>query len=390
MARALGIDPGTRSFDLVVVEEGRVVWERSVDTVRVAEEPSSLVETVEEAGDVDLIAGPSGYGAPLIYNQEIADPEVFAREILLLTRREDLEEGVRRGEVGIAVYKAIVDVVKELHARRLPVVYIPSVVLLPTVPSSRKFNKLDMGTADKMAIAALAVHEQCERLGLELSDARLIVVEMGFGYNAAVAVNSGRIVDGLGGTLTHMGFLTIGAVDAEVAVAGRSWTRSDVFYGGAATICESLDLDFVVEEGLRGVEPYASVLEALVDSVSKAARALTSTVKEPREVVLSGRLAKNEGLLKLVSSELSDVAPVVKLRGLPGSKLAKEAAQGYALIAEGLSGGFFKPLVDHLRIAEARGTVMSWLHHPRLAEAKERLLRVYRASIKEEAIKRVL
>ncbi len=384
------MDPGTKSFDLVVVEDDRVVWERSVDTVRVAEEPSSLVEAVEEAGDVDLIAGPSGYGAPLIYNHEIIDPEVFAREVLLLTRKEDLEEGIKRGELGIAVYKAIVDVVKEFHARRLPVVYIPSVVLLPTVPTSRKLNKLDMGTADKMAIAALAVHDQCERLSLELSDARLIVVEMGFGYNAAIAVESGRIVDGLGGTLTYMGFLTMGAVDAEVAVAGRSWARSDVFYGGAATICGSLDPDFVIEEGLKGVEPYASALEALVDSVSKAARALTSTVKRPREVVLSGRLTRNEDLFKLVSDALSDVAPVVRLKGLLGSRLAKEAAQGYALIAEGLAGGFFKPLVDHLRIAEAKGTVMSWLHHPRLAEAKERLLEACRASIKEEALKHIL
>ena len=46
--------------------------------------------------------------------------------------------------------------------------------------------------------------------------------------------------------------------------------------------------------------------------------------------------------------------------------------------------------MDHLRVAEAKGTVMSWLHHPRLAEAKERLLEAYRASIKEEALKRVL
>ena len=52
MARALGIDPGTRSFDLVVVDGPRAVWERSIDTVDVAEDPRKLLDAIEKAAEM--------------------------------------------------------------------------------------------------------------------------------------------------------------------------------------------------------------------------------------------------------------------------------------------------------------------------------------------------
>ena len=140
--RALGIDPGTRSFDLAVIEDKSVVWEKSIDTLRVAEDPGSLIKAIEAAGDVDIIAGPSGYGVPVTFNHEIIDPRRFALEVLLLTREEDLKIGVDRGEIGIRVYEAITKVVIELNKRALPVCYIPSCILLPTIPSYRKVNKV--------------------------------------------------------------------------------------------------------------------------------------------------------------------------------------------------------------------------------------------------------
>ena len=66
MVKGLGIDPGTMSFDIAVVENDRVVWEKSISTIEVAKNPSVLVKGVEEAGKVDVIAGPSGYGTPAV------------------------------------------------------------------------------------------------------------------------------------------------------------------------------------------------------------------------------------------------------------------------------------------------------------------------------------
>ena len=55
---------------------------------------------------------------------------------------------------------------------------------------------------------------------------------------------------------------------------------------------------------------------------------------------------------------------------LPGAWV-KHAAQGAALIAEGLCSGVFAPLIDNLKLREASGTVLDWLTHPRAAEVRE-------------------
>ncbi len=382
MAIAMGIDPGTKSFDLVVIEDDRVIWEKSIETIDIAKNPFKLIDVIEEAGRVDLIAGPSGYGVPVTCNEDIIDPWRFALEVLLLTREEDLKEGIARGEIGIAVYEAIAKVVVELWRKKLPVCYIPSVILLPTVPYHRKINKLDMGTADKLAIAVLAVYDQSKRLSIEYSDTSFILVELGFGYNAVIAVEDGLIVDGLGGTISSTGFLTIGPIDAELAVMGRLWSRSDVFHGGIAEICNTFDISKVIEGYKRGEEPYESALEAMIEGVVKAVYSIRYSVRKPREVILSGRYTRIRDIVGMIRERLEDIAPVVKLKGLENARIAKEAAQGYAVIAEGLAGGFFRDLISYMRIRDASGTVMNYVFHPRLIEAKKKLLDTYAETVK--------
>jgi len=381
--KALGIDPGTRSFDLTVVDGEEVVWEDSIDTTAIAENPQSLIEAIEEANEVDIIVGPSGYGVPITFNRDIIDPRRFALEVLLLTRDEDLRSGVEKGELGIRVYEAIVKVVVDLWRRDLPVCYIPSCILLPTIPAYRKINKLDMGTADKMAVAALGVFDQSSRESVDYAEVNFILVEMGFGYNAAIAIDGGRIVDAVGGTLFQTSFLSMGAVDGEIAVMGREWIRSDVFHGGVADICGTLSLDEAIDEYERFEEPYYSAMESMLEGLEKTVRSLTSSVKEPREILLSGRYARHERLRNLVCERLGEIAPVRQLNNLPGAKISKEAAQGYAIIGEGIAGGVFSDLIKHMRIDEARGTVLNWVFHPRLKNAKERLLKTYIETVRE-------
>ncbi len=55
---------------------------------------------------------------------------------------------------------------------------------------------------------------------------------------------------------------------------------------------------------------------------------------------------------------------------LPGAWV-KHAAQGAALLADGLCGGVYAPLVEWLKLRDASGTVLDWLTHPRAAGVRE-------------------
>ena len=66
MPRVVGVDPGTQSFDLCGLDDGRVFLEASIPTDAARRNPSALVERLEAALPLDLIAAPSGYGLPLL------------------------------------------------------------------------------------------------------------------------------------------------------------------------------------------------------------------------------------------------------------------------------------------------------------------------------------
>ena len=388
MVRALGIDPGTKSFDLVLIDGPKVVKEVSIETVEVAKDPSVLTEAIKELS-ADIIAGPSGYGTPLVFNNEIVNPRGFALEILLLSTEDDIRRGIELRELGIAVYDSLVKVVEELWREGLNVCYIPSVKLLPTVPTHRKINKLDMGTADKLAATVLGIYDQSRRLGISYDEVSFIYVELGFGYNAVVGVVGGKVVDGLGGTLVPMGFLTIGPVDTELVVAGGKWFRSDVFHGGVSDVCGVKDINELIEAVSNG--ECLDGFSAMIESVIKAVHAVRGTsVKEPKEVLISGRLVRYDEIRKVIEEKLSSIAPIKRVEGLEGASISKEAAQGYALIAEGIAGGYFRELVDHVGIREARGTLGDYLYHPKLRGFREKLVRAYERYLRREVLHRVL
>lgn len=376
MVRVLGIDPGTFSFDLCALEDAKVVYEKVIPTPEVAKEPRLLVDGCRDALPLDLIVGPSGYGVSLTYLDAIDEPEEFTITALLLSRPEDIEEAYKRGELGAMVYKAMAVAVAQLKELGTPVCFIPGVIHLPTVPPERKVNKIDMGTADKMCVAVLGVYDQARRLGLNYSEVSFILVEMGFGYNAVIGVDGGRIVDGVGGTSGGIGFLTIGSIDAEVVQLVGRWERSDVFYGGVRDITgKAIPEDFVAHA--KTDELCKLAWKAMMESVEKSVAAVKVSVPKPREILFSGRLTRIPEIREELISRLSKYGEVRPLGHLEGAKLTKETAQGYAIVADGIAGGEFKELVEWMKIKEATGTALDYIFHPKGRTLRELLSRWY-------------
>lgn len=381
MVKVAGIDPGTKSFDIVCIDGDRVVYEKSLETVEVARNPDILIDAIDSI-DVDYIVAPSGYGVPVTRGGEVLDPRRFATEILLLSSEDDIKKGVEAGEIGIWVYEALAKTVEHLVNRYgNRVLFIPSIIQLPTVPFYRKINRIDMGTVDKLAATFLAIYKEASNKGIDYSDVNIIVVELGFGYNATIAVRKGKIVDGIGGTVASIGTLTSGAIDLEVASHSEKWYRWDVFYGGIFHIAKKYDLSIFAEAYKKSEEPMASLFIGFIEGVAKDIARMSISVPNAEKILLTGRHSR----IPLVIDMLKELIPDIEVERsdvLKGASISKEAGQGYAAIGEGIVGEKFTELVKHIEIEKACGTVVDYIYHPRAEEFKKRILKTYRDVVK--------
>lgn len=79
-----------------------------------------------------------------------------------------------------------------------------------------------------------------------------------------------------------------------------------------------------------------------------------------------------------VTARLHSLAPTRSLIGLTDAQgrplQSKSAAQGAALIANGLAGGRYQTLVDGMRLREAHGTVLDYLYVRGAAQLRERFV----------------
>lgn len=364
--RVLGIDPGTRSFDLCGLEDGQVFFEEVLNTFELAKRPSSLIEAVERAMPLDLIAGPSGYGVELTYlrDMKIEDLRNWYLTYILLLREEDLAAGLERGDPGISVYSAMVETAMEMKRRDWPVCYLPGVIELPTIPTHRKINKLDIGTADKMCIGILGAYDQSQRFEIPYSKVSFILVEMGFGYNAVLGVSGGKIVDGIGGTTGGIGFLSAGSLDLELVQLVKNWDKSDVFTGGGASV-SGKSYPEEIADSMEEDENCKIAGRGMIESLVKGAASMMVSVPDAKEILISGRLTRIRKFKEELIKELSKFAPTREIRWLPGVGRVKEAAQGYAVVADGLMGGKFSKLVNWMEIEKARGTALDYIYHPK-------------------------
>ena len=380
--RVLGVDPGTKTFDIAVIEDGEVKAEKSIPTEEIAKDPNVLINAIESF-DVDYVVGPSGYGVPPTMGSDVIDPRRFAVEVLLLSTEDDIKRGVAAGEIGIWVYDALAKTVEHI-VRTLgnKTLFLPGIIHLPTVPWYRKINKVDLGTVDKLAASFVALYSYSQREGIDYDKVNAIVAELGFGYNAAIAISNGKIVDGIGGTVASIGTLTSGALDLEVVAHESSWERWDVFHGGIFYYGKVYDMQELVNGYQRSEEPYASLLLAFVEGVAKdIMRARISTPKAD-VVLLTGRHSKYDLVVKLLKEYLRDL-DVEPAGLLKGAVISKEASQGYAAIGEGLMGGTFSDLVKYMQIDKACGTVADYVIHERASRFRERVLKSYLETVRK-------
>ena len=334
MPRVIGIDPGTVSIDLCGLEDGAVFLERSLPTAEALADPEAFVSLLEEAGPLDLVAGPSGYGLPLVRASEASEDDLRLAYLAV--------EGDKGGIGGLR------RLARSLARSALPVVFTPGVIHLVSVPTHRKVNRVDMGTADKVCAAALAIHDQARRMGGAPGNASFILVELGGAFTSAVAVTGGRIVDGIGGTSGPIGLRSAGALDGEIAFLAGRVEKTMLFRGGVETV--------------RGVDVSLEnfAWSAYAEGAVKAVAALLVSVPEPRDILLSGRMAESKSVNEEMRRTFQGRADGRVISGF--ARKIKEAAQGAALIADGLAGGAHRDLVATLGLREARGTVLDHLY----------------------------
>jgi predicted butyrate kinase (DUF1464 family) len=355
LVRVVGIDPGTMSFDFCGLDNGKVFLEKSILSTDIADNPGVVIDTLKSAGNLDLIVGPSGYGLPVTHINEIGDQENF--ELIL----------VKPGDLKIGVLVGLRKLVKMMAEEGLNVYFIPGIIHLKTVPEHRKVNKIDLGTADKLCCATLGIHDQSKRLGIDYSKTSFIMVEVGFGYNAIMGVENGKIVDGVGGTIAGPAFLAQGRMDGELSYLLDSFTKDVLFEGGASSIAgDPMITPEAFTERRNDSESFKVAWNALLEGLERDVAAMKVAIKEPREILISGRLSRVPEIYDDLSNRLQKYGDVKEVQGF--AKTVKEAAQGAALIADGLAGGSFEKLINTLDIRGATGSI---LDHIYLKEANE-------------------
>ncbi|MEM0438388.1 MAG: DUF1464 family protein, partial [Sulfolobales archaeon] len=164
--KVLAIDPGTLSTGIIVASEKGLEDYIEVVSEELGREPEKLLDIIE-SHTPNLVVAPSGYGLPPIDLRSLDQTELATATL------------VREDDPGVGGLRYISYFLKRMKTMRMPVIGIPGVANLASVPNSRKINRIDLGTADKVALTVLAamIHSNEDREVLRRSS--FIVVELG-------------------------------------------------------------------------------------------------------------------------------------------------------------------------------------------------------------------
>jgi predicted butyrate kinase (DUF1464 family) len=363
MVKAIGIDPGTKTMDIFGFDDVNesVIIDLAISRDEITKRPSIVIEKLREAqrkvGSIDAIVGPSGYGMHLKKAKDASDADIAMATFVT-------ESDVKR-RLKIIGLRQLMQLMRD--AKDLNIWFTQGGIHLTTIPRYRKANKIDMGTADKVYSVILAVKDQAERLEIPYDKTMLILVEIGFAYTTAIAVRNGQIVDAIAGTAGFPSYLGMGFMDSELAYALAStikdFSKLLLFSGGSASVA-NFDPFKPLEEFVKLAESDDQIKAGytlMMESVIKDVAALLPSVK-PREVILSGRFTKIREFLAMLKGRLYDFfdetglkIDVNKLQSK--AKVAKQAAEGAAMFANGIAGGRYKELIEVMKLKESEGTI---------------------------------
>ncbi len=352
MYRVIGVDPGTKSWDFFGLEDNKIILDTSISTKALIQDPLKAIKVIKSVSNIDLVVAPSGFGLPLKKIQDLTEKDIFFT--MLKFDKTDKDKLIGLG-----------DIIKLFQKEHINGVIVPGVKHLQTVPTYRKINKIDMGTADKLCTAVVGIRDQMERLKIGASDTNFIMVEIGYGFTAVLGIENGQIIDGIGGS-NIMGFRACGSLDGELAYLIKNIEKKNIYKGGVAYISGFSDLS--IKEILLLSEKDEQVkiaLRAYISSVQKAVYGILSSFSNKNkiiEILLAGRIEDLNYLFEKVKIELQNIAPVKLMKSY--SQISKHAAQGAAFIANGLLGGRYEPIINNLKIKEASGSILDHIYIP--------------------------
>ncbi len=361
--RVIGVDPGSKSWDFYGLEFGKegkkIILDSSLMSKELINDPQKALNIIKSIENIDLMVAPSGFGLPLKKVEELSEKDIFYTLLKFKIEGEDPLLGL--GEV-----------LRLIKSEKIPGIIVPGVKHLSTVPRYRKINKVDMGTADKLCTIVVGIRDQMERFKYKPVETNFIMIEIGYGFTAVLAVENGQIIDGIGGS-NIMGFRACGSLDGELAYLIKNIEKKNIYKGGVAFIAGSSAL------GLKEITILAenddrikTAFQAYISSVKKAVHAISSSFSSKEkisEILLAGRGAEIPYLREKIVDNLNNLAPVRLMKSY--SQIAKRSAQGAAFIANGLLNGEFAPIIENLKLKEASGSILDDIFIP---FDKERLM----------------
>jgi len=327
--KVLGIDPGSLTWDFFALKGKQVILDISISTKEVIEEPSKAISIVKSLKNLDLIVAPSGFGLPLKNVKDITEKDIFLT--LLKFDKKEREQLVGLGEV-----------LRLMKAENLPGIIVPGVK-----------------TADKLCTVVTGIRDQIDRLKIQPTSTNFIMVELGFGFTAVLAIENGQVIDGIGGS-NIMGFRACGSLDGELAYLIKNIKKNIIYGGGLSSISGHKDLTLNQFTRLvKNDHQTRLAFHAYISVLIKAIYAISSSFSNKDqiiEILLAGRGANNHIIKDEITNSLEGLFTVELMQSYGNT--SKHAAQGAAFIANGLLGGEFEPIINNLKIKDAKGSVL--------------------------------